>query len=230
MAIAFTNLGSSAAPDTTGSSVTNLTTASWTPPTSGLIIAFVGQKRSGALPSAPTSVTGNSLTWTQIATSANTTANVRVTLFAANASGATTGTTTANLTESQFRGFIAFFQATDVDLSGGVAAAFVQSPTNTADAAASVSVTLSAAANSANRPIAGFILDATDAITPRTNWTEADELVDSRNLETQYRSDAFETTASASIAGTNYWAAIAAELKCATPASATKRLALLGVG
>lgn len=215
MAIAITNLGTSSTPDKIVSSSASIVTDSWSPPTDGLIIAIVGQKRAGGVtPSEPTSITGNGLTWVKIGSQASTSAFVRVTIYAALASGATTGQTTVNLTESQFRGFVSFFQATGVDLSGGVAAAFVQTVGATADAAGSISITLAAAGSSANRPIAGFILDASDAITPRTNWTEIDELTDSRNLETQYRSDAFETTASASIvSGTQYWAGIAAELK-----------------
>lgn len=214
MAIAFNNLGSSATPDTIVSSASSIVTSSWSPPTTGLIIAFVGQKRSGGVtPSEPTSITGNGITWVKIGSQANTSAYVRVTIFAAKATGATTGATTVNLTEEQFRGFVSFIQATGVDLAGTVAQAFVQTVGNTADAASSCSITLSAAGNSGNRPISAFILDANDAITPRTNWTEADVLTDSRNFETQYRSSAFETTASASIAGTNYWAGIAAELK-----------------
>lgn len=214
MAISFTNLGNSANPDLASSgSGTSFSNSSWTPPTSGLILAFIGSKRSGALPSEPTSLTGNGITWTKIGSSANSTANIRVTLYGANASGSSTGATTVSFgAETQFRGFMSFFLAEGIDLSGGVAAAFVQAPTNTADASGSISITLSAAGASGNLPVAGFILDASDAITP--TWTEVDEMTNSRNLETQWKSDSFSTTASASIAvGTNYWAGIAAELK-----------------
>jgi hypothetical protein len=58
---------------------------------------------------------------------------------------------------------------------------------------------------------------------PRTNWTELDDMVQggSLNTETQYRGDAFETTASATWDGANRGhIGIAAELKAVSALSA----------
>lgn len=63
-------------------------------------------------------------------------------------------------------------------------------------------ITLNAAAGSSNRPFSAFACanNTANQIAPRTNWTEIHDDVESTpssNLETQWRSDAFETTASA---------------------------------
>jgi hypothetical protein len=217
--IAFSNLGTSANPDfNRNEDLSAYTNTSWTPPTSDLICVFVNSERSGAGTANQPTISGNSLTWTAIATATLGTNNggSRVTLFGANASGSTAGTTTIDFaSQTQTHCEASFFKATGVDLLGGVAAAFVQSPTNTGTAT-SGSVTLAASGNANNRPIAGFYHEANEAVTPRANWTELDDLADSgpgANLETQQRTDAFETTASATWTTSAKWIGVAAELK-----------------
>jgi hypothetical protein len=210
--ITFDNLGSSTNPDVAAASGTSLSNSSWTPPTSGLIILYVFS-RAATAPNTPT-VTGNGITWTQIATVPDATPVRRLTLFGANASGTISGVTTADFAgQSQTSIHMVFMHAADVDLSGGVAAAFVQAPTGTATGT-SASITLAAAGNSGNRPIAGYATNVT--ITPRTNWTEMDEMpsTGAQILETQQRPDAFESTSSATWDGASRtWVGIAAELK-----------------
>lgn len=221
MAIAFSNLGSSANPDLNNSSnATSYSTASWTPDTSGLVIVFVHARGASVGAAVAPTVSGNSLTWTQIASvirSAD-----RLTLFAANLSGATSGTTTFDFgSDGQLNCTAAFMRATGVDLSGGVAAAFVQSPTNNSNTI-TASVTLSSAGSSDNRPVAGFWHDKNEGAAPRTDWTEFDQLNGTgptRVLETQVREGAFETTASVTWDNAGSWAAIAAELKAAASGS-----------
>ena len=217
MALAFANLGVSANPDiNTGTDGTSAATASWVPPASGLICAFVWTRSTNGHIQA---MSGNGITWHQIATVQSATVH-RLTLFAANASGSTTGATTISIvggdTAIGFR--VSFLHVTGVDLTGGVAAAFVQAPTNQAANVATLSVNLAAAGNAANRAIAGFAHAANEATTPRTNWTELDDLATgapNNALETQYRGDAFETTASASWASSVQALGIAAEIKAA---------------
>jgi hypothetical protein len=214
-AVAFTNLGASANPDISNNvDAASYANTSWTPPTSGLIVVFV-YSRNAAGPNTPT-MSGNSLTWTAIT---NVLWNVihRLTLFGANASGSTTGATTVDFAaQTQLGCDASFFQATNVDLTGGVSAAFVQSPTNSGAAATSGSVTLSAAGSSDNRPIACFVHPIQEATTERTNWTEMDDLSGTgpvRGVASQVRSDVFETTASATWTTSAVWGAIAAEIK-----------------
>src|SRR5881409_3718789 len=95
------------------------------------------------------------------------------------------------------------------------AAAFVQSPTGSGTAG-SGSITLASPGNSANRPVSGWFHAAQEGTNPRANWAEADD--GSHNnpgtgVESQWRSGAFETTASASWTTSSAWLGIAAELK-----------------
>jgi len=207
--IVFTDIDT---PDATNLSSSSLVTPSWTPPSSGLIILAVGQRFSSA-PNVPT-VSGNSLTWVQIATT--NTSTTRCTLFGADATGGTTGTTTIDFGGQVQTGAHALFMyATGVDLRGGVANVFVQAPT-VSTSGTSGTITMAAAADSNNRPISAWTIGASGPVTPRTNWTEADDtgLVASAVSETQYRSDAFETTATVSWDGANRnYVGIAAELQ-----------------
>src|SRR5947208_298889 len=212
--IAFVNDGASATPDFWSTANTNsFATGSWTPPTSGLLVLFVGDEVGSGTPNQPT-VSGNSVAWTAIKT-INVGVN-RLTLFAANSAGSAAGATTVDFAgQSQSGCEATFFHVTNVDLSGGVAAAFVQSPTGSGTAG-SGSITLASPGNSANRPVSGWFHAAQEVTTPRANWAEADD--GSHNnpgtgVESQWRSDAFETTASASWSTSSAWLGIAAELK-----------------
>ena len=120
MAITFTNLGNSANPDiTTTASASSYSNTSWTPPTSGLIILIVESKL-GTNPNVPT-VTGNNLTWVNLGNSEFDFGagawRGRITLFAANASGSSTGATTISFGgQAQNRFDASFFLAEGVDL------------------------------------------------------------------------------------------------------------------
>jgi hypothetical protein len=217
MAIAFTNLGASANPDINdGTNATSYANTSWTPPTDGIIVVYVQSRRSGFIDTP--SLSGNSLTWTQQGSTLDCGDSYALSLWAADASGATTGATTIDYGSNTQLGCVAsFFQVTGVDISGGISAAFVQTPTNTGTTELEGTVTLSAAGNAANRPIAGFVHDVEEANTPRTNWTELDDMSGAghaRSVITEYRDDAFETTGSATWAtAPTVWGGIAAELK-----------------
>jgi hypothetical protein len=215
MAIVFTNLGLSANPDINNSAdLSSYASTSWTPPTSGLLIVFV-HNRGSAVPAAQPILSGNGLTFVQIASVIRT--NDQITLFGANLSGSVAGITTVDFGGVvQLNCTVSFLYATGVDLSGGVAAAFVQSPTAGTGVTTSGSVTLAAASNPQNRAVAMFWHEGNEASTERTNWTKADDMHGSgtvRSLMTEYRSDVFETTASASWTTSSAWRGIAAEIK-----------------
>jgi hypothetical protein len=214
MAIVFTDQNTPEINSTANQ--TSYSSASWTPPNE-LIIAIV---HSGKIPAGvqPTG-SGNGITWTAINTIA--TGNHRLTLFGANGSGATAGATTFDFgAETQAECAVSFISASGTDVANGVAQTFVQSPTNSVIGATSLSITLAAAGNSNNRPVAGFSATAAPR-TPRTSWTETiDVPLDVSGLEAQYRSDAFETTASASTAGAENWIGIASEIKAQTVSAA----------
>jgi hypothetical protein len=223
MAIAFANLGSSANPDINNSAnQSSYSNSSWTPPTDGLIVVFVdGRDSDFVTPPATPTVSGNSLTWVQIGstydceTGTGTYAH-GISLFAADASDATTGVTTINFGEEQVHCVASFFQVTGADISSGVAAAFVQNQQNKASSGTEGSVTLNSPGDNSNRPIVFFWHYVIEATTPRTNWTEIDDFEGAghdRGAESQWRTDAFETTASATWTTSNNWAGFAAEIK-----------------
>lgn len=219
-AITFANLGVSTAgvaanPDIEDPSDTNIyANTSWTPPTEGLIIVGVVNRAVTDAQSTTPSISGNNLTWTQIATVTYGTGPARLTIFGANASGSATGVTTVSFSVNQRRAHAHFFHATGVDLSGGVAAAFIQTPTNTGTGT-EASVNLSAAGHANNRPISFSGTGSAAVTTARANWDKVDELdLDTPTLS-QWRTDAFETTASTGYAASEGWAIIAAEIKAA---------------
>ena len=229
MTIAFANLGVSANPDiNSATDATSYANSSWTPPTSGLIIVYVAARRAAALDT-PT-ISGNGITWTQIGVTLDASgANHGLSLFGANATGSAAGVTTVDFGgNTQLGCCVSFFHATGVDLTGGVAAAFVQNP-RAIGSSTTGSVTLAAVSAADNRPISGWYHVTNEAVTPRANWTELDDLAGAthnRVLETQYRDDAFETTATATWATSDNWGGIAAELKAEvvvppTPSSST---------
>jgi hypothetical protein len=226
VAITFSNLGASANPDIANAAdQASYTNTSWAPPASGLIIACV-YNRHGTSATLPT-MSGNSLTWTQVVTfqpSGDGTSS-RMTIFGANASGSTTGATTVDFGgTTQLGCYTSFVGATGVDLSGGVVAAFIQTPTGQGGSG-TATVTLSSAADANNRPFAFVWHFANELHTPRASWTEADDMSGAGpniGVMTQYRTDAFETTATATWTTTSVaWGIIAAELKNDAGAAAT---------
>ncbi len=215
MAIIFTNLGASANPDINSSDdATSYANSSWSPPTSGFLIAYIYNGAAIQADTVAPTISGNNLTWTQIETRLGGTS--RITLFAANLSGATAGVTTVDFGSIVQLGVrVSFFRAEGVDLTGGVAAAFVQTVKDGGTSAAPT-LTLAAAGHADNRPIVGFYTAINQTATPRTNWTLVDDLAlgsPPRALSTQWRADAFDTTASVTWAGSNSYGGIAAELK-----------------
>lgn len=222
MAIAFSNLGSSANPDiNSGTDASSYANTSWVPPTTGLICCFV-QARDNSLTTRTPTMSGNSLTWVRIGdtydcSQGSVSDGNGITLFAANASGATEGQTTIDFGgNTQVHCTASFFQVTGADISDGVAAAFVQNQGNKGSSGTSGSVTLDAPGNLANRPISFFWHLVTESVSPRTNWTELDDLTgaeQARGVDSQYRPDTFEVTASASWTTSGYWGGFAAEIR-----------------
>lgn len=207
MAIAVTNLGNSAAPDTqNGADASSYANSPWTPPSADncIILLWVYNTRATNLGSAGT-VSGNNLTWTQQATvgvdpGAQT---HRLTCYAAISTGtATAGATTVSFGSDTQSGIIMEFQqAEGVDLASGLAGAIRQKPTNSSSSATSLNVNLAAAGDAPNRVVAGIGHGQNEGSTEKTDWTRLDDLFGSapgRSLLTQWRESQFETPASAS--------------------------------
>lgn len=205
---------------TSGNSTGNAssyTTASVTPSANKLQILSVGNTRSAGSPTTPT-VTGNGLTWVQIATISDGT-NRRITVFRAMGASPSAGAITIDFGgTSQNNCSWSLNELTGMDTSGtNGSGAIVQSATNTGSATTSLSITLSAFGSATNAGIAAFIVDNNLAITPDTGWTEMHEVQcsdgsDSHTNETQFIASS-DTTAACSWTGNQKVAGIAIEIK-----------------
>lgn len=123
------------------------------------------------------------------------------------------------------------FEVIGSDVVNGVAQTFVQlvasAPTIFGSSpGTSATTTLAAANNSNNRPFLWVIhSNLAEATTPRTNWTELGDVNTSDHnvsMETQWRSDAFETTASASWTTSSDYSLVAFEIKAGLPTVTTQ--------
>lgn len=221
MALAFSVLDSGA----TNTNATSYTTASITPGADRLILACLTTNRNAGTPTTPT-VTGNGLTWVQIGSDVTFATDVAIVsaqcVFRAMGASPSAGVVTVSHGATTHEGLLwAIIEVTGMDTSGtNGSGAIVQNvsqrlPTSV-EAALSISQTMSAFADSANRGFAWGCHSFTEAITPRASWTE---LVDislatspSRDSEAQW-SDA---------AGAD------ANVSCSWP-STTSRAAIIGL-
>lgn len=178
------------------------TTGTYTPAAGSLLVAFVISTL-GATPLDPSTFTGHGVTWTMLTLSArllSTTHSISVWVALAGASPSSAAATAGYGAVSQTGAAIIEFEITGANVSGSAAAAIVQNPTNTGTAT-SGSVTLASAADAINRALSFWCHLANEATTPRANWTETASAdgnfnVPATGAEGQFRSDAFETTAS----------------------------------
>lgn len=187
-----------------------------TPGANRLLLAIVGNSGPGTNPD---SFTGYGLTWVRVGT--NTTG---VLAFYAALTGASPSSTApvATWNSGATGAFIHMIEITGAYISGSVLDAFVQQSVgvyiveNGTAGVTSGSLTYNAADQSANRPLAAFRHATSEQATPRTNWTE---LTDGNYgtpafaLEVQWRSDAFETTGSATWSTSSGYVAMGVEIK-----------------
>jgi hypothetical protein len=196
MPIAFVNLGNSVGPTSavnpdinTATNATSYANSSWTPPTTGIILLAITCSRNSGGADACT-VSGNGLTWTQFGDNVVTAGGEKLLFFAALAAGATTGATTISWgSNTQLHCTAEFCQVTGVDVSGGLDAAIVQIVSSTGTGTTGT-VNLAAASHADNRPFVAFHRSLNETATPRTNWTELDDLNGvggTRSLQTQCR-------------------------------------------
>lgn len=171
----YSTLGSNTPGSTTAAS-SYATGASFTPTANALCLCGVVNSKASA-PDTPT-VSGNGLTWVQIATvTFNSIASptVRATLFRALGASPSNGATTADFGGVNQTGghiFVCQFKNTDTSGTNG-SGAIVQSTTNRGDASANPNITLSALAQSRNAVFAWFGNSLNGfAGTAETGWTE----------------------------------------------------------
>lgn len=224
-----------------GTDGTSFSSASITPTAGRLIIASYAASRTDNIePTTPTT-TGNGLTWVDIDSFYyNTDQGARdekMFLVAANTGGSPSAgaVTFSHGATTHHAANWTIFECDGTDVGNGVAQCFVQvvkSTTNTA--ATSVTVTLASATHSDNRPFHVNVHHQEELVTPRANWTEIGDAGNNNpdvHTESQWRSDTFETTTSASWTGNVRRGAWAFEIKASgAGAPLVSRRMLLGVG
>ena len=193
-------------------------TASITPSSNALVLAWVVNSHASAANTV--TLSGNSLTWEEVTNTTFSGGLYRLTLFRAMGASPTTGAVTvtvAGTANTGARWSITQYTGTDTSGTNG-SGAVVQSQTNTATAAADLTVTLSAFGSTNNVTAAGFSIDNRAFIDNEAGWTEFGDSGNSApgtELESEWIASN-DTSAYASIAsGTQNWGGIAVEIKAA---------------
>ncbi len=194
------------------------TTGTYTPAANSLLVAFEVNSLAST-PLEPTTFTGHGVTWTKLTLGSrllSTTHSISVWVASAGASPSSAAATAGFNGVSQTGAAVVEFEVTGW---GGASpsAAIIQNPTNTGTGTAGT-VTLSAAGESRNRPLSFFVHLANEVTNPRANWTETAGADGNFNTpatgaEGQFRSDAFETTATATWTTSSAWIGAALEIK-----------------
>lgn len=211
------------------------TASSFTPGANRLVLAFVENSK-GSTANTPT-VTGNSLTWVQVATVAfSTGSRRRLTLFRAMGASPTNGALTADFAGvNQTSIAISVFELDGVDTSGtNGSGAVVQNATNTGEAVSSVTATLAAFGSASNGAVAGVGATANVGITHDTGWSEIHDITSvtlpATALETQWIATNDTTASGTMVSGTASMGIIAIEIKAAVAGRTNQYLTLVGVG
>jgi hypothetical protein len=205
---------------------TSFTTASTTPAdtTSPIITVIVSLCAAGNIGDPTvTGTNGMNTTYTKVATIDRGT-TCRVTVWVCYPASTTAGTQTFSFGATQTA--CQWFRYYATGTYAGATAADCFEGTNWKTGSGTVgggmSITLDAASNSANRPLAIWTIGNNDNMTARTNWTElADQTVTvpTNETEMQWRSGAFETTASTTAPGSGgsvAWVGVACEIRDST--------------
>jgi len=208
--------------DLDATDASSYTTASISPAPNRVLLVFTQSVMATAVLAPTVTVSGLGLTWTQRADRLYASAdNVgaepnRLNLFTA-PTGASPGSGALTLTMSSLASG-AGWVVIELDRADN-GSPVVQAPTAWSSAAeTSGSVTLAGAGASGNRAFACFGHREWEPSTERANWTELTDRKQtnpSTNMQTQWRPDAFETTASATWATARVWGGIAVEIRAA---------------
>lgn len=225
MAISVAHLTSS------GSSANgNYSTASITPSANRLIVACYHVISVG-IDQGPPTVTGNGLTWSLIDSLLYSTVGGdrydEEYIFAADTGASpSAGAISFDNSFTAQAGSWSVFEVDGSDVANGVAQTFVQKVKTTLNSTGnSMALTLAAAGHADNRPFLLALHNANQVTTPRTNWTEIgdaslnDPTYGGIGIETQWRSDTFEASASASWVSNVKYGGIAFEIKAAARSS-----------
>ena len=190
----------------------------YTPGANSLLVAVIGVCGGSIDPDGSPPVAGHGLTYTLI-NSITTSVLGRTCIYAADSgSSPTSAALTVTYTTLQ-SGFCQYdLEFTGVDLSSGVAAAFVQDEFNSTASGTSLSVTLAAAGDAANRPCTFCYIAANEVITEDASYAEIHDQghsAENRRLSASFQAGGFDTTVVHSWTTATQAAVWAFELKAA---------------
>jgi predicted aconitase with swiveling domain len=194
----------------------------YTPAAGSLLVAFVVTTL-GATPLDPTTVTGHGVSFSKLTLTARTLSTTHaVSVWIANAGVSPTSVAciASYGAVSQTGGTVTEFEVTGADLTT-LAGSIVQNPTNTGSGT-SGSVVLAAAGSADNRPMSFWLHLANEATTAQSLWTLTAGATGNFNTPAtgaagQFRTDAYETPATATWTGNVAWRGVAIEVKALGP-------------
>lgn len=204
----------------TNSPTTSVDTASVSPTGNALLLLdVVGANGGGSAPAAPSSVTGNGLTWVQVATTTITdgaTETWRITRFRAQGASPSSGVITiAHTTAPDSAMGWCLRQYTGVVTTGTNGSdAEVQTVTNTGSGTA-VSASLAAFGDAGNGADALTVSFGTPTVTPEAGWTGLTADTTGGNKRAQWRDDN-DTSPTSTLSGSQPWAMFATEIAAAS--------------
>jgi hypothetical protein len=190
-------------------------TTTWQPAARSLIVVAVAMGTTGDFPT----ISGHGLSWTSIDTSTAAGPTYVFQLWAADAGASPTNTA---ITITRTSSVATFGAIMEVEVLGadtgtsGVTSAIVQEQVGSGTTATTGSVTLSAASDARNRPLAFFFHLVNESTIPRAAWTELNDFnlaTPGLGFQCQARTGAFDTTASATWTSGSLWRAFAIEVK-----------------
>lgn len=202
-----------------------------------LVLAAVLSYIAGGAPAAPSSLSGNGITWTSEKSLQFDTNQRRITVYRGLVASPTEGQLTISFAANQDACSWAIAEFANVDTTGTAGSgATVQSPTNTGSST-TPSVTMAAFGNANNATVGLFGSASGAGFTAGSGFTELHKVLESGGLFTEWKATN-DTSVDCTLAESAPWGAIGIEVKASLPTAAYStgtvsptegRLVVLGV-
>ena len=199
-------------------------TASITPTGDRLVMAFFFSTVASGTPNTPTA-TGNGITWTAAGTF--TSGTRRITLLCGSTASPSAGSITFDLaSQTQTNGAWSVFELTGASTAASCAGV-IQTQGNTGTGTPA-SVTLAAFGSASNGTVSAVFNTGGALVTPGTGFTEINDTSTGIGKQTQWRADN-DTSVDATIASSQEWFMLGAEVAPPSGSSAGYKCLLLGI-
>lgn len=187
------------------------TTASISPGSNSLVLAFIGENKPSTTPNIPT-LTGLSMTWTQSSTE-TVDSQFRITCFRGVSNGNSGALTIGVGGQNQkniYWGIVELDFITKSGTNGGDA--LVQVGVGSGNTTTTPSVSLSSFLSPANATIGAIYYNTSNGVTPGTGFTEINNATSAHVIEVEF-AQTNQTTVPWTLAGNSNYVAVAFELK-----------------